>query len=93
MLKTLLDLANRAGTKVDIEATGRHFDLNIEKILEGWEVRHAIREIIANALDEQVLTGTQDVEISAASNGDWHIRDWGRGLRYESLTQNESQGS
>gem|GEM_PF-4090900 len=23
----------------------RNFDLNIEKILEGWEVRHAIREV------------------------------------------------
>lgn len=27
----------------------REFDLNIEKILENWEVYHAIREIIANA--------------------------------------------
>lgn len=34
------------------------FDLNIEKILENWEVRHAVREIIANALDEQLITGT-----------------------------------
>ena len=24
----------------------RNFDLNIEKILEGWEVKHAIREVI-----------------------------------------------
>ena len=32
----------------------REFDLNIEKILENWEVYHAIREIIANALDEQI---------------------------------------
>jgi hypothetical protein len=37
----------------------RNFDLNIEKILEGWQVCHAIRELIANALDEQALTGTQ----------------------------------
>ena len=29
----------------------REFDLNIEKILENWENYHAIREIIANALD------------------------------------------
>ena len=33
----------------------KEFDLNIEKILENWENYHAIREIIANALDEQVL--------------------------------------
>ena len=26
------------------------FDLNIEKVLEHWGVEHAIREIIANAL-------------------------------------------
>lgn len=37
----------------------REFDLNIEKILENWEVYHAIREIIANALDEQILTRTK----------------------------------
>ena len=41
----------------------RKFDLNIEKILDNWDVYHAIREIIANALDEQVLTRTPDVEI------------------------------
>ena len=41
----------------------KEFDLNIEKILENWENYHAIREIIANALDEQVLTNTRDIEI------------------------------
>ncbi len=69
----------------------RRFDLNIEKILEGWETCHAVREIIANALDEQVLTGTKDVEISKDRKGVWHIRDFGRGLKYEHLTQNENQ--
>ena len=44
--------------ELQIEKT---FDLNIEKILENWEVCHAIREIIANALDEQSLTGTADI--------------------------------
>ena len=34
------------------------FDLNIEKVLEHWTVAFAIRELIANALDEQALTGT-----------------------------------
>ena len=28
----------------------KSFDLNIEKILENWEVRHGIREVIANVL-------------------------------------------
>jgi hypothetical protein len=73
------------------EVTERKFDLNIEKILEGWETCHAVREIIANALDEQVLTNTKDVEISKDRNSVWHIRDFGRGLKYEHLTQNENQ--
>src|ERR1700677_1925378 len=68
----------------------RNFDLNIEKILEGWEVRHAVREVIANALDEQVLSHTQDISIATDASGNWHIRDFGRGLRYEYLTQNEN---
>src|ERR1700691_502594 len=69
----------------------RRFDLNIEKILEGWETCHAVREIIANALDEQALTGTNEVKISKDLKGVWHIQDFGRGLRYEHLTQNENQ--
>ncbi len=68
----------------------RSFDLNIERILEGWETCHAIRELIANALDEQALTATRNVEIQQFPGGAWHIRDFGRGLRYEHLTQNEN---
>ncbi len=34
----------------------REFDLNIERVLENWTVAHALREVIANALDEQALT-------------------------------------
>src|SRR5665213_261904 len=71
-------------------ADDRNFDLNIEKVLEGWETCHAIRELIANALDEQILSRTRDVEISREPIGTWHIRDFGRGLRYEHLTQNEN---
>lgn len=47
----------------DRNGEDKEFDLNIEKILENWEVYHAIREIIANALDEQIITGTQDIQI------------------------------
>ena len=68
----------------------REFDLNIEKVLENWEVRHAVRELIANAFDEQVLTGTQPAEIKKDENGAWHIRDYGRGLNYKHFTQNEN---
>ncbi|PCI44641.1 MAG: ATP-binding protein [Proteobacteria bacterium] len=68
----------------------KKFDLNIEKILENWEMHHAIREIIANALDEQLLTKTKDVEIFKHENS-WIIRDFGRGVKYTHLTQNENQ--
>jgi hypothetical protein len=49
-----------------------------------------VREVIANALDEQVLSHTQDISIATDASGNWHIRDFGRGLRYEYLTQNEN---
>lgn len=68
----------------------REFDLNIEKILENWEVCHAVREIIANALDEQQMTGTRDIRITQDKIGWWHITDYGRGLNYHHLTQNEN---
>ena len=41
----------------------REFDLNIEKVLENWDVSHAVREIIANAIDEQILTNSKDIVI------------------------------
>lgn len=66
-----------------------YFDLNIGEILEGWTARHAVREIISNALDEQALTGTKDVVISEVRGG-WSIRDHGRGLRFEHLRQDEN---
>jgi hypothetical protein len=69
----------------------KKFDLNIEKVLEDWEVFHGIREVIANAIDEQLLTNTKDIEISKDRQGKWHIRDFGRGLKYEHLTQNECE--
>jgi len=68
----------------------KKFDLNIEKILENWEIYHAIREVIANALDEQLLTKTKNVEIFR-SQAYWIVRDFGRGLKYTHLTQNENQ--
>jgi len=68
----------------------KKFDLNIEKILEDWEVFNAIREVIANAIDEQILTKTRNIEIFKDQEGKWHIRDYGRGLKYEHLTQKEN---
>lgn len=68
----------------------KQFDLNIETILEDWETYHAIREVIANAIDEQLLTSTRNIEIYKHNNS-WYIRDFGRGLKYTHLTQNENQ--
>jgi hypothetical protein len=67
----------------------RYFDLNIQRVLEHWTVSEALREIIANALDEQALTNTAEPEIFESDSGSWHVRDFGRGLRYEHFTQNE----
>jgi hypothetical protein len=69
---------------------GGDFDLNIEKVLDGWELTHAIRELIANALDEAVLSRTSEPVIEQVSPGTWRIRDFGRGLKHVHLTQNES---
>ena len=69
----------------------RAFDLNIEEVLENWEVEHALREVIANALDEQVISKTAEIEISKDKQGDWHVRNFGRGLQIEHFTLNENQ--
>lgn len=68
----------------------RAFDLNIEEVLENWEVEHALREIIANALDEQLISKTREIEIAKDNAGAWHIRDYGRGLQIEHFTLNEN---
>jgi hypothetical protein len=69
----------------------RAFDLNIEEVLENWEVEHALREIIANALDEQLISKSGEIEITRDRAGDWHIRDYGRGLQIEHFTLNENK--
>lgn len=69
----------------------KKFDLNIEKVLENWEIYHAVREVIANALDEQTLSSSKDIAIFQDSPNFWHIRDFGRGLKYEHLTQKENE--
>ena len=69
--------------------TARLFDLNVEKILDHWGTPEAVREVIANALDEQALTRSEEPVIARRRDG-WHITDFGRGLRYQHLTQNEN---
>jgi DNA gyrase/topoisomerase IV subunit B len=68
----------------------KKFDLNIENMLEDWEIYHAIREIISNTIDEQMLTKTKDIEIFQEKNN-WHIMDYGHGLKYEHLMQKETE--
>lgn len=63
--------------------------IKIEKDLENWEIYHALREIIANALDEQFLTDTQDIDIFQDKKGNWHIKDFGRGIKPEDFTRKE----
>jgi len=66
------------------------FDLNIDKILENWEPKHAVREIIANALDEAIITKTSLPKIEQR-DGVWYVQDSGRGLKSDHFLQNESQ--
>jgi len=72
-----------------VQPRAQAFDLNIEKVLEHWTVPFATGELIANAFDEQALTGTAQPAILKDGYGRWHVADSGHGLRYEHLTQNE----
>ena len=82
--------SDRRQASPELATEGQAFDLNIEKVLEHWTIPFAIRELIANALDEQALTGTSEPVIFKDGNGCWHVVDHGRGVRYEHLTQNEN---
>lgn len=62
-----------------------------EDLLEAWEKSDGVRELIANALDEQALTETDPVDTFQNDDGRWHIRDYGRGLRYQDFTQGEDE--
>jgi hypothetical protein len=42
-------------------------------------------------LDEQLLTGSKNIDIFKDAQGKWHIRDYGRGLKYQHLTQKEDE--
>lgn len=69
----------------------KYFDLNIDKILENWTAVHACRELIANALDESILSGSAPPNIEKRDANIWVIRDFGRGLNYQSLIQSENK--
>lgn len=69
----------------------RRINLKLEKALEHWKIHHALREIIANALDEQAITDTKDIDIFQDKKNHWHIRDFGRGINPEAFTQTENE--
>jgi hypothetical protein len=70
----------------------KEFDLNMEEeLLEAWEASDGIRELIANALDEAALSDTEEPDIFEDDQGRWHIRDYGRGLTHQDLTQGEDE--
>lgn len=58
-------------------------DLNIGKnYLNDWDVYYAIREIIANALDEKK---SEKIEIAEKAEDEYIIRDFGSGLKIENF--------
>lgn len=65
------------------------FDLNIVEVLENWAIPHAVREIIANALDEALISNSDDIVIYQKEDG-WGIRDFGRGIQIDNFTQEEN---
>ncbi len=67
-----------------------YFDLNIKKILKEWKIADALREIIANAIDEKIITKTKSPEIYKENN-QWIIEDYGRGLKISDFLQDENQ--
>jgi hypothetical protein len=76
----------------------RRFDLNTKTVLRQWDVADALRELLANAEDETRLACAEaekqlrgcSLEPNHKEEGDvWHVRDFGRGIHYTHLTQNE----
>jgi len=65
------------------------FDLNIGTILQEWTVANAIRELIANAMDEELLGADVRKSDITLSDKTAIIRDFGRGLRVEGFILNE----
>ena len=76
----------------EINTNMKRYDLNIKDILEEWKISDAIREIIANAIDEQKLQNSKEILIYKKEN-QWSIRDYGRGISTAnfSLTENKEK--
>jgi hypothetical protein len=44
-------------------SNAKKFGLNIEKILEDWEIYEVIRDIVFTSIDEEILTNTETIKI------------------------------
>lgn len=72
-------------------AQNKFFDLNIKRILTTWQVPHACRELLANALDEHVLCRLdQKAVVMNLHNDRLMIKDQGRGITKFHFVQDES---
>ncbi|GAA5414360.1 ATP-binding protein [Ureaplasma ceti] len=66
-------------------------DLNIKTILSDWTPADAVRELIANALDERLISQTQDIQVCYdKTQQTCIIQDYGRGIKPSDFVQNES---
>ncbi|MGL4769242.1 MAG: hypothetical protein ACRCW6_03380 [Mycoplasmoidaceae bacterium] len=74
-----------------MESKTNKLDLNIKNILENWEIWHAIREIIVNAIDEHKIRNISDFPIINFHNGIIEIIDKGNGIKKEHFIQNENK--
>ena len=68
----------------------RFLDINSDSVLSDWEVKHALREIIANALDETELRSLKERPQIYFEDDYLVIRDFGSGIEEKHFVQNES---
>lgn len=71
----------------------KYLDLNIKEILENWEVWHAIREMVANSLDEHKMHKiNKDIIFNYDNNQKQiEIMDFGSGIKSEHFIQTENK--
>lgn len=65
------------------------FDLNTAKVHDAWSIAFALRELISNAIDEEILSkcGIETEILFNETTGILSIRDYGRGIRLENFVQ------
>ena len=71
----------------------KYLDLNIKEILENWEIWHAIRELVANSLDEHKMN---KINNDIIFNYDQDLKrveiiDFGSGIKSEHFIQTENK--